>query len=432
LLVSAVSTISYVALVVLQRLGYLTPLLPYDPQGQVLLSVGSRLLMFFLLAFLGWLSSQNLRRALQQARETAGRWQELNETLEQRVAERTREGEWRATQIATGAEISRIASQELDPDRLLRTVADLIGKRFQFYYVGIFIVDNEGRNAVLRAVTGPAGQTMLERGHQLEVGGTSMVGWVCANRKARIALDVGEEPVRFANPLLPFTRSEMALPLRVGDRVIGALDIQSMQAQAFDENDITALQGMADQIAVALENARLFQQTQSSLKELERANRLLTGQGWQEFLHARPADFAEFHQAGLAPLTPEETDRLASSKMDGAKRIHVPLRLRGEVVGSLVVERTPDQPAWSASECEMLEAAADQAAQTMDGVRLFEESQRLAAREQVIGTVTARMRESLDVDRVLQTAVREFAETLGVAEVKIRLMPDNQRPAVNG
>jgi GAF domain-containing protein len=111
---------------------------------------------------------------------------------------------------------------------------------------------------------------MLGHGHKFEVGSQSMVGWVCANRKARIALDVGQDAVRFANPLLPDTRSEIALPLQAGGRILGVLDVQSERPAAFDHNDIAVLQGMADQIAVALDNARLFTQTQTALSENER------------------------------------------------------------------------------------------------------------------------------------------------------------------
>jgi GAF domain-containing protein len=139
---------------------------------------------------------------------------------------------------------------------------NLIRDRFDFYYVGLFLLDETGRWAVLWAGTGQPGRQMLKQGHKLEVGGTSMVGWCTANAQARIALDVGEETVRFDNPLLPETRSEMALPLISRGRVIGALTVQSTEAQAFSEEDIAVLQTMADQIANAIENARLFEETQ--------------------------------------------------------------------------------------------------------------------------------------------------------------------------
>ena len=184
-------------------------------------------------------------------------------SLETRVEART-------AQLSASAEVARAASSILNPHELLQATVDLIRERFGHYYAGVFLVDEEGRSAVLRAGTGEAGQTMLSRGHKFEVGSQSMVGWVCANRQARIALDVGQDAVRFANPLLPDTRSEIALPLQAGGRILGVLDVQSERQAAFDENDIAVLQGMADQIAVALENARLFTQTQATLSENER------------------------------------------------------------------------------------------------------------------------------------------------------------------
>ncbi len=182
--------------------------------------------------------------------------------LEQRVAERTVELERRAVQLTTAAEVSQAASSTLDPKRLLSQTVDLIADRFNLYYAGLFRVDETGEWAVLQAATGEAGRQMVAQGHKLQVGGVSMVGWCTANAQARIALDVGEEAVRFDNPLLPGTRSEMALPLISRGRVIGALDVQSTEEAAFDEADIAVMQTMADQVANAIENARLFEETQ--------------------------------------------------------------------------------------------------------------------------------------------------------------------------
>ena len=192
----------------------------------------------------------------------AARLRELIETLEQRVAERTRQLKRRAVQLETAADISRAATSVLEPGELLRQTVNLIRDRFDFYYVGLFLLNETGRWAVLCAGTGQPGRQMLKQGHKLEVGGTSMVGWCTANAQARIALDVGEETVRFDNPLLPETRSEMALPLISRGRVIGALTVQSTEAEAVSEEDIAVLQTMADQIANAIENARLFEETQ--------------------------------------------------------------------------------------------------------------------------------------------------------------------------
>ncbi|HID90141.1 MAG TPA: GAF domain-containing protein, partial [Anaerolineae bacterium] len=156
-----------------------------------------------------------------------------------------------------------------DGEELLPQTVELIRERFDLYYVGIFLLDETGQWAVLRAGTGEAGKRMLQQGHKLEVGGRSMIGWCTAHGEARIALDVGAEAVRFDNPLLPETRSEMALPLVSRGRVIGAMTIQSDKPAAFTEEDITALQTMADQLATAIENARLFAETQQALKETQ-------------------------------------------------------------------------------------------------------------------------------------------------------------------
>jgi HAMP domain-containing protein len=196
-----------------------------------------------------------------------GQLRELMEGLEQRVAERTRELQRRAVQLATAAKVSRAATLVLDPDELMHQTVDLIRDRFGFYYVGLFLLDEAKRWAVLRAGTGEPGRQMLEAGHSLQVGGESMVGWCTANVQARIALDVGEEAVHFDNPLLPETRSEMALPLISHGQVIGALTVQSTEVVAFSDEDISALQTMADQLAVAIDNARLFREVQSSLEE---------------------------------------------------------------------------------------------------------------------------------------------------------------------
>ena len=281
-LVAIISAIFYLALVAVQRLGYQTPPLPYDPQREVLLTVGSRVIMFFLLAFLAWLSGQRLSRALQKARQAARRWQELNQTLEQRVADRTRDLERRSMQLQAASEVARDATTARELDDLLNRAVNLIRDRFAFYHAGIFLLDEDREYAVLRAATGEAGRQMLEQGHRLKVGEVGIVGYVTGSGRPRIALDVGADAVHFENPLLPETRSEMALPLQVGRQIIGALDVQSREPAAFDEDDVALLQTMADQLAVAIENARLLNQMQQTVHELEAATRHYTQESWRK------------------------------------------------------------------------------------------------------------------------------------------------------
>ncbi len=178
----------------------------------------------------------------------------------------------RTIQLQTAAEVSRAATSILDIDVLLPNVVELIRSHFDYYYVGIFLVDETGKWAVLRAATGEMGTQMIEEGHKLAVGDSSMIGWSLVHRTARIALDVGVDAVQFRNPRLPLTRSEIALPLITHGEVIGAMTIQSVLAAAFSRVDITALQSLADQVANAIENARLFTERAILIKELEGRN----------------------------------------------------------------------------------------------------------------------------------------------------------------
>ncbi|MBN1810678.1 MAG: substrate-binding domain-containing protein, partial [Anaerolineae bacterium] len=168
--------------------------------------------------------------------------------------------ERRSAQLQTAAEVSKVSNSTLDLDELIQQVVELAQERFDLYYVGLFLVDGEW--AVLRAATGEAGKKMLRQGHKLQVGGDSMIGQCVGDHRARIALDVGEEAVRFDNPLLPETRSEMALPLVSREGAIGALSIQSAQETAFSEEDVTVFKTMADQLANAIANARLYEKVQ--------------------------------------------------------------------------------------------------------------------------------------------------------------------------
>lgn len=173
--------------------------------------------------------------------------------------------EMRTAQLQASAEVGKAAASVLDPDQLLHEVVNLIANRFGFYYAAIFTLDRTGSYLLLREATGEAGRTLKERGHRLRVSLDSMVGYAALRHEPRVAMNVSEDAVRFANPLLPDAQSEVALPLIVGQEVIGALDVQSTHLNAFDESMLTALQAMASQVAVALQNAQSFQSLQKTL-----------------------------------------------------------------------------------------------------------------------------------------------------------------------
>ena len=200
--------------------------------------------------------------------------------LEQRVAERTRRLERRSLQLQTAAEVARDITTIQDLDDLLNKAVNLVRGRFGFYHAGLFLIDDLGEYACLRAATGEAGRQLIERGHKLKVGEIGLVGYVTGTGQPRIALDVGADAVHFKNPLLPDTRSEMALPLKANDRVIGALDVQSTVGSAFDQEDIAILQILADQLAVAINNIRLVEKLETALKETDTLYQHQVQQNW--------------------------------------------------------------------------------------------------------------------------------------------------------
>lgn len=179
-----------------------------------------------------------------------------------------------ATLLKAAARAARNITTILDPYELFQRTVNIICDEFGFYYAGVFLLDDRKEYAVLRAGRGEAGRAMINEDHRLAVGGNSMIGACIANRQGRIALDVGTEAVFFENPHLPKTRSEMALPLIVGDEVIGALTVQSTEEAAFHDEDIAALQTMADQLAVAIQNANLHRQAERRSRLLKAANRV--------------------------------------------------------------------------------------------------------------------------------------------------------------
>lgn len=325
--------------------------------------------------------------------------------LEQQIIQATENVERRVVQIRTASDIARAISSLQDPKAILQQVVNQIRQQFSLYYVGVFLV-NENQNAVLNAGTGEVGQKMIAAGHQLQVGGTSMIGWCIANRQPRIALDVGKEPVRFNNPNLPETRSELALPILSRGEALGALTIQSNKPNAFDENDIRVLQGIADSLAIALENANLFEKMQQSLEEIRSLNQAYLRQGWSEA--------ASFHR----DLQFTYENKIAHGN-GGSNLIQVPMILRDQVIGQISLET--DKPDLSPDDLEFVEAVTAQTAFALENARLIDETQRKAFQEETISHLSAEFSRGLNIDEIITNAVKELSHLPAVSEVSIYL-----------
>ncbi len=198
-----------------------------------------------------------------------------NAELNEQHAQLLKQAQRRAMLLEAGAKVAQNITSILDMDTLLHATVEIIGEEFGFYYVGVFLVEEESNWLVLQAGLGEAGAAMVSEEHKLKIGGLSMVGAATSRRRAIIARDVGVAPVHFKNPRLPLTRSEIALPLIVGSEVTGALTVQSTEENAFTQDDVNALQAMADQLAIAIHNASMYVENEKLLAQAERRTRLL-------------------------------------------------------------------------------------------------------------------------------------------------------------
>jgi GAF domain-containing protein/HAMP domain-containing protein len=345
------------------------------------------------------------------------RLRSLIANLEQRISERTLDLQRRTAYLEASAEVGRAAATLLETDQLITQVVDLIRQRFDLYYVGLFLVDESGGQAVLKAGTGLAGQAMLARRHRIEVG-KGMVGWAIANNQARVAQEAATDHVRLHTPELPETKSEAALPLRSRGRVLGALSVQSRQPNDFDEATLSVLQTMADQVAIALDNARLFAESQEALLATRRAYGELSQEAWRDLMAHRRTRGYRRDQRGLAPI------QQAAQAADEAFLQRLPLKVREREIGTVAARKAANAGGWSTEELQLLETLTEQVGLALESARLHSETQLLAERERLTGEITARMRETLDIDRVLKTAVQEFRRVLNLAEAEVRLSPD--------
>ncbi|MBN1487229.1 MAG: GAF domain-containing protein [Anaerolineae bacterium] len=350
-------------------------------------------------------------------------------SLETRVAERTRD-------LSAAAEIARFTTSFLDPDELLNETVNLIQQKFKLDYIGVFLVDTAGRHAMLRAATGESGAQLLADRHQVAISGQSTVARCIRTGHAQRATGATAS-------LSDGGCFQMVLPLRARGHVIGALDVHGVPGKGFTEGNITVFQTLADQVAIAIGNARLYAEAQSALEELELVQRRYLGQQWGGFTSQRVVKGYVKTPAGLSSLSegvlPGVQEALSQGETvtltdeDGQSSVVVPLTVREQVIGALGVQQTENVEGLDAENMALVEALAEQFSLAVENLRLVDETQRRAMQEELARRITARMRESLDVDAVLRTAAQEFHNELGLERVRVRLLSGSEiGPRIEG
>ena len=366
--------------------------------------------------------------------------------LEERVRERTAELfqsneqlEYRASRLQMVAEVAHAFTAITDPDQLLTLAVTTISEKFGFYHVGIFRVDKHGEYAVLVASNSEGGRRMLERGHRLQVGEEGLVGYVTRSGEARIALDVGADAVFFNNPALPETRSEITLPLKVGAYIIGALDVQSTMPKAFDSSDVALLATLADQVAMSIENTRLINDAQRSVRELELAQRQYIQQEWGKVLVEKPKEGYNYVLGRLTPIAASDIDAVPNilpntptvvyENQEGngsheGSGLMVPILLRGQPIGLIELNDTGVPRRWGEDEISLAASVADQVGLALENARLLETTQRRAERERLVSEITTKLRATNDPQEILETAITQLKNALKVRSVQVRVATD--------
>lgn len=336
--------------------------------------------------------------------------------LEHRVAERTEDLTRKTDQLRAASYIARQTAEVQDLRLLLDTVVNLVTDQFGFYHTGIFLINEAGDQVTLLSASSEGGRRMIQKGHSLRAGTQGIVGHVAEQKKSRIALDVGTDAVFFNNPDLPLTRSEIALPLLVRDRLLGVLDIQSDKPGAFTVQDIDVLETLADQVSVAVEKAQLLDASQAAFSQLEALTAVRTREAWMQKLKERER-VVTYTPLGLRA---EKTSNTESNALT------VPIALRGQHIGTISIARKGNAP-WTKQDEEMIQEVARQTGLAVDNIRLLEEATQRAKQEETVGELAFRFSQALDMDSLLQTAARELGQLPGIEETSVYIgQPDEQ------
>ncbi|HET9910194.1 MAG TPA: GAF domain-containing protein [Anaerolineales bacterium] len=343
-------------------------------------------------------------------------------TLEQRVDQRTQElfaanqrTEKRARQLQHIAEIARTAISMRTLDQLMPLLAQMISEQFGFYHAGIYLMDELNQYAMLRASNSGGGFRLVQRGHLLKVGEKNVVSHVAQHGEVYIASDT-EDELFLIEAELPEANSEIALPLKSGNQILGVVDIQSVEKNAFSQDDIETLSVLADQITIAIQNAIFYDRSQRALQEAEVTSIQASSNAWREYTETIPAK--GYRYSGIRPEPLKES--LLSNTDTNA--LHHPIQLRGRTIGNLGLKASNPARKWTEDELAILAATAERVAIALEGARLLEDAQKRAARESFLSEIAAKLGTSFKLDSILRDTVEELGQTLKGSTISFQLV----------
>jgi GAF domain-containing protein len=316
----------------------------------------------------------------------------------------------------------------------------VIHESFNYYHVGIFLNDDRQVYTVLTASNSKIGGQLLANGYQIKVNQTGFISSVARTGILRLSQDRRQDPDSFEVSNFPETFSEAAIPMKAEDAILGVLDLHSNQANAFDSTAVDILSILADQIAIAIQNARAYIETQAAIAESQVLYGAAIKQAWQTTV--RPSSTIGYRFTGTTPVPLEKpimtreikaaldrgeaiTTNPEDQSNGGGHTLAMPLKLRGETIGVIHVKMPADAELGD-DEADIVRAAADRVALSLENSTLIEESQRRALREQTIGQISARIGAGTEIETILKTAVRELGNQIGGAQISIEIGRENE------
>jgi len=330
--------------------------------------------------------------------------------LEDRVHERTDELETRAIQLRSSAAISKTIAEIQDISELMETTTKLTSDQLGYYHVGLYLLDERKKNAFLQASSSITGKQLIGQGFRIEPDRLNLFNRVIQYNHSYITSDIDD--VNYVGDInFPLTRSRMLLPLTIRNNVIGILDLHSDQSPSFNTQDAEVLQTLADLVAISIDNARLINETKNLVHQLETNTSVQTREIWTKFT-SRHKPAYQYTPAGVRPL-------FVNNKLDNPDGLRVPLILHGQKIGNIMLKRKGSTNTWSERERVLVEKVANQVALAIENSRLVDETQKNAVRDQVIANISARVRETLDVESILRTATTELRRAFDLKEAEI-------------
>jgi PAS domain S-box-containing protein len=333
-----------------------------------------------------------------------GQLRDLIGSLEERIEARTRD-------LATTIEVGQLATSIFGEEELLPQIVEFIRERFNLYYTQIYLLDEGGRHAIMRAGSGDVGRQLAEIGHHLDMSATSIVTSAVRDQRSVLVANTLESDIHLPNPLLPDTRSELAIPLETHGEIIGVLDMQATRAGTFNPENQPVFEAMASQLAATLRGARAFEEAQAAIERAEAINRRLTGEAWQTYLgRVAEGERVAYHYDLEAPKPVDggvSLSELAIQQDAGETYLQRPIALRGQQIGTILVGEDQERE-WTDEEVALIDDVAGRVAQATDQYRAFDE---LAEREQRLAGFSERLRRLQEITQSLAAELTPDEET---------------------